>query len=192
MTGVAILLLLACVSAANLFVVRSRLPASEAVALIPGVFREAEPFLPVDDIVAVRDRIALFTAQERVLAKLGLVLAGLALGIAIAGVYSAMAGRVTERTQEIGVRMALGASRSAVGMGILRRAASVSGLGIGGGLVLYAWGSRFIEARLYGVASLDPATLVSSALLILAAAWLPARHATRSRPGNVAALLHIS
>jgi ABC-type antimicrobial peptide transport system permease subunit len=62
----------------------------------------------------------------------------------------------------------------------------VSGLGIGGGLVLYAWGSRFIEARLYGVASLDPPTLATATLLILiaalVAAWLPARRATRVDP----------
>jgi predicted permease len=166
--------------------VRSRLPASETAALMRSVIRDIEPLLPVDDIVTVRDRIARFTAQERVLAKLGLVLAGLALGIAIAGVYSAMAGRVSERTQEIGVRMALGASRAAVGMGVLRRAMIVAGLGIAAGLALYAWGARFIEAQLYGVSSLDPATLATATLLILAAAlvaaWLPARRATRVDP----------
>jgi len=166
--------------------VRSRLPAGETAALIRGVLRDIEPLLPADDIVAVRDRIAQFTAQERVLAKLGLVLAGLALGIAIAGVYAAMASRVVERTHELGIRMALGASRAALGMGVLRRAVAVSGLGIAGGLVLYAWGSRFIEARLYGVASLDPPTLAAGTLLILiaalVAAWLPARRATRVDP----------
>lgn len=165
--------------------VRSRLAASETTALIRGVIRDVEPLLPVD-ILTMHDRLAQFTAQEHVLAKLGLVLAGLALGIAIAGVYSAMAGRVSERTQEIGVRMALGASRAVVGMVVLRRAMIVSGLGIAGGLALYALGSRFIEARLYGVSSLDPATLATATLLILAAAvvaaWLPARHATRVDP----------
>jgi predicted permease len=165
--------------------VRSRLAAGETAALMRGVIRDVEPLLPVD-IVTVPDRIARFTAQERVLAKLGLVLAALALGIAIAGVYSAMAGRVSERTQDIGVRMALGASRAAVGMGVLRRAMVVAGLGIAGGLALYAWGARFIEAQLYGVSSLDPATLTTATLLILAAAvlaaWLPARHATRVDP----------
>ena len=166
--------------------VRSRLPASETVALVRGVIRGIEPLLPADDVVAVRDRIAELTAQERVLAKLGVVLAALALGIAVAGVYSAMASGVTERTHELGIRMALGASRAALGMGVLRRAITVSGLGIAGGLLLYAWGSRFIEARLYGVASLDPPTLATGTLLILAAAliaaWLPARRATRVDP----------
>lgn len=165
--------------------VRSHLAASETVVLIRGVLRDVEPLLPVE-VVTLRDRVAQFTAQESVLAKLGMVLAGLALGIAVAGVYSAMAGRVSERTQEIGVRMALGASRAVVGMVVLRRAMIVSGLGIAAGLTLYAWGSRFIEARLYGVSSLDPATLATATLLILAAAvvaaWLPARHATRVDP----------
>lgn len=165
--------------------VRSRLAASDTAALIRGVIRDVEPLLPVD-VLTIHDRIDQLTAQESVLAKLGIVLAALALAIAVAGVYAAMASRVSERTREIGVRMALGASRTAVGMVVLRRAMIVSGLGIAGGLTLYAWGGRFIETRLYGLSSLDPATLAAATLLILAAAlvaaWLPARDATRVDP----------
>ena len=168
------------------FKIRSRLPQGETAALVQRVIRNIEPALPVDGVMSLRDHVAQITAQERLLAKLGSILAALALAIAVAGIYSAVACRVAEQTRELGIRMALGATQRTVGLGVLRRVLVLAALGTAAGLALYGWGSRFIEAWLYGVSSLDAATLVGAAALILvaalAAAWLPARRATRVDP----------
>jgi predicted permease len=132
---------------------RSRLPHGETASLVQRVIREIEPALPADSIVATHERIAEVTAQERLLAKLGGVLAALALVIAAAGVYSAVGCRVTEQTRELGIRMALGATQRTVGFGVLRRVLVVAGLGTAAGLLI-----------------------LTSALI---AAWLPARRATK-------------
>lgn len=166
--------------------IRSPLPEAEVAAVMQRVIRGIEPALPVDKVISLRDRVAQMTAQERLLAKLGSILATLAMAIAVAGIYSAVACRVVERTRELGIRMALGASQRAVGLGVLRRVMALAGLGTAAGLALYGWGARFIEAWLYGVSSLDATTLVGAAALLflaaVAAAWLPARRATRVDP----------
>jgi predicted lysophospholipase L1 biosynthesis ABC-type transport system permease subunit len=168
------------------FQVRSPLPEAEATALVQRVIRGIEPALPVDSVMSLRDHVAQITAQERLLAKLGSILAALALAIAVAGIYSAVACRVAEQTRELGIRLALGASQRTVGLAVLRRVLVLATLGTAVGLALYGWGARFIEAWLYGISSLDAATLggatALSLLATLAAAWLPVRRATRVDP----------
>ncbi len=166
--------------------VRSSLSEAETAAAVQRAVRSIEPALPVDDVIPVRDRIEQVTAQERLLAKLGSILAGLALSIAVAGIYSAVACRVAERTRELGIRMALGASRRMIGVTVLGRVTLLVGLGTAAGMGLYVWASRFIEARLYGVSSADVATLGAAVVIIsvaaVVAAWLPARRAARVDP----------
>jgi len=166
--------------------VRSSLPRSEAIRTIRGIVREVEPRLAADDIKTVGTLIDDLSSEERLLARLALVLAGIALVLAASGIYGAMACSVHERTREFGIRMALGASRPAVGREVLRRAVTIAGLGLCGGFGLYFWVSRFLESRLFAISALDPIMLAgASALLLgaaLAAAWLPTRRATRVDP----------
>jgi len=93
---------------------------------------------------------------------------------------------VQERTRELGIRMALGASRAAIGRDVLRRTVMTAAIGLAGGVALYVWASRFIESQLFGLSALDPATVsIACGLLLVtavAAAWLPARRATRVDP----------
>jgi predicted permease len=166
--------------------VRSRLPSAEAAALIRRIVREVEPALPVDTVTTLGEEVRQIAAEERLLAKLGLVLAALALGMAAAGIHAAVACGVGEQKREFGIRMALGASRGAVGRGVLGRVLLATSAGMLAGLALYVWASRFIEARLYEISRLDAATLGAAMAILtsaaLLAAWLPTRRATRVDP----------
>lgn len=168
------------------FQVRSSLGSAETMSAIRRVVHELEPRLAVDAIRTTGAEVERLTAQERVVARIGSVLAILALGLAMAGIYAAIACAVQERTRELGIRMALGASRLAVGRDVLRRTVMTAAIGLAGGLAVYAWASRYIASQLFGVSALDPATVSTACGLLLvtalAAAWLPARRATRVDP----------
>jgi ABC-type antimicrobial peptide transport system permease subunit len=114
------------------------------------------------------------------------MLAVLALVLAMTGIYAAVACAVQERTRELGIRMALGASRGAVGLDVLHRVTVTVAFGLAGGIALYAWASRFITSQLFGLSALNPLVVSGAAGLLLvtalAAAALPARRATGVDP----------
>ncbi|HUX66305.1 MAG TPA: ADOP family duplicated permease [Terriglobales bacterium] len=109
-----------------------------------------------------------------------------ALMIALAGLYGLLAYAVTQRTREMGIRLALGAERRDIVRLVLGRAAWLLGLGLAGGLALALAGARLLAAYLYRVPVRDPATLAVAMLLLAAAglwaAYLPARRAARVSP----------
>jgi hypothetical protein len=158
--------------------------------LVRSVMREVAPGLPLVDPSTLGDEVDALLVEDRALSRLLFIVAGVATLLGFAGVYAVTAYSVSERTREFGVRIALGASGGAI-VGQATRAVSVAaGIGAGLGLAGYALGARLIEARLFGVATLDPLTLASAVALLgaatLVAAWLPARRASRVDP--VAAL----
>jgi ABC-type antimicrobial peptide transport system permease subunit len=110
----------------------------------------------------------------------------LALGLAAIGVYGVMSLIVSERTREVGVRLALGAQPSELLRMIIGQAAKLAGIGIGIGMVAAALLSPFLDSLLYGVKAADPITfvMVPAALLATAAlaALVPARKAMRIDP----------
>ena len=117
------------------------------------------------------------------------MLAGVALVatvLALAGIYAVVTYLVNERTREFGIRIALGASPRAISIHVLRGVAITGAAGLAAGLVLFAGASRLLEARVFGVSALDPATLVVTMTLLmltaLLAAWLPTRRAARVDP----------
>ena len=115
-------------------------------------------------------------SQERLLATLCAVLAGLALLLSCIGLYGLMAYHVARRTSEIALRMALGATRRHIAGPILNEALLLAVCGL----------ARLIRSQLYGVEPTDPLTLAFAATLLLAiaagAAWVPARRAARVDP----------
>lgn len=168
------------------FYVRSSLPAAATLAAMRNVVRQIEPALPLINAGTLRDEVERLIPEERVLAQ---VLAGVALVatvLALAGIYAVVTYLVNERTREFGIRIALGASRRAISIHVLRGVAITGAVGLAAGLVLFAGASRLLEARVFGVSALDPATLVAvMTLLILTAflaAWLPTRRAARVDP----------
>ena len=129
-------------------------------------------------------------AQERVAATVLAVAAGLALLLASLGLYGVLAHAVTRRTSEIGVRMALGATRGSVLRGVLARGLALTATGLVLGLTFAVLSGRALAALLYGVSAQDITTLLMVAVVLIAvallASWVPARRATRIDP--VAAL----
>jgi predicted permease len=110
----------------------------------------------------------------------------LALALASIGMYGVISYSVAQRTQEIGIRMALGAARGNVFAMVLRQGARLAGVGIGIGLLVALSVTRLMASFLYGVRSTDPLTFAAVSLLLLAtvllACYLPARRATRVDP----------
>jgi ABC-type antimicrobial peptide transport system permease subunit len=124
--------------------------------------------------------------RERLLAVMSLFLGGLALLLTSIGLYGLETQRVTQRTAEIGLRMALGAQRRDVLWSVLREAGKFFVVGVPIGLALTAIASRFIGSQLYEVAPLDPrihgGTVLAMLVVGFLAAYLPARRATRVEP----------
>jgi putative ABC transport system permease protein len=142
--------------------------------------------VPVGDARSLDSRLAEEMAHPRFRALLLGGFAGLALMLAMVGLYGVLSHVVAQRTQEIGIRMALGASRASILGLILRQGALMGALGLVAGLVMASWLERFMGAMLYGVRHADPAlaALVSLRLAIAAllAAWLPAHRAVNVDP----------
>jgi predicted permease len=113
-------------------------------------------------------------------------LSALAALLAIIGIYGVLAYAVQQRSNEIGIRMALGAGASDVLRSVLRRGLAMAGIGLAIGLALALAGSRVIRSLLFEVSPADPLTLASVALLVtvatLIASYLPARRATKVDP----------
>jgi hypothetical protein len=118
------------------------------------------------------------------------VLLGIAAGVALllgtVGIYGVVAYVVSRRTQEIGVRMALGAPAGVVLSGFLRQGLVLTGIGVALGLLASFGLSRVLASLLYGVSATDPVTFSATAALLvgvsLLATWLPARRASRVDP----------
>jgi putative ABC transport system permease protein len=114
------------------------------------------------------------------------VFAGLAVVLAVLGLYGVIAHAVVQRTQQIGIRAALGASSANVLRLLMAQAAGMIGLGLVPGLGMSLAVTRLLRAFLLGVGPLDPATLLAVAAVLVsvavAACYVPARRATRIDP----------
>jgi predicted permease len=158
-----------------------------AAALRQAVF-SVMPEVPIDDPVPLTEIIDRRIGEQRLFARLLGVLSGLAVLLAVIGLYGVIAWMVSERTREIGIRMALGARVHGVAKLVLGRVAILVApgiaLGLGGAVVI----ARLVESQLFGVEPLDPATYLAAAalfsLVALAACLAPTRAATRVDPAQ--------
>jgi len=148
--------------------------------------REVEPGLPVENIRTVSEQVEASLRQERLVARLTSVFAGLALGLACFGLYGVMWNAVTRRTGELGIRMALGATPLGLLAMVLRESLRLVAAGLAVGLVLALAAGRVVLGLLFGIQPSDPFTLAVAVLALLAvailAAYLPARRASRVDP----------
>jgi putative ABC transport system permease protein len=167
-------------------VVRTAGPPHAFVEPIRRAIQAVDPELPVANPQSLEDLVAASVAQRRlVLAVLGFF-ATSALLLAGIGLYGVVACTVSQRTREIGIRMAVGAPRRAVLGLFLRQGARLTGLGIVLGLLGALALTRLLASQLYGVEPTDPATFATVAGLLLAvalgASFLPARRAAAVDP----------
>jgi ABC-type antimicrobial peptide transport system permease subunit len=136
--------------------------------VIRAAVREIDPTLPVPDLRPLNDWIAESWAQARLTSILAAAFAGAALFLTVVGIYGVLSYAVTQRTQEIGIRIAIGARRTAVVALVLRAGMTWAIAGILLGL-LGAWsGSRLIVSLLFGVSATDPITRIDPVIALRA------------------------
>jgi predicted permease len=158
--------------------------------LITGAVREAvravSPGQPIFAIRSMEQVIGDSLRSRELTLVLLAALAALAVGLAAAGIYGVMAYTVTQRTRELGIRMALGASGRDVTMMVLGDAATLAGIGVGIGLVAAVGLSSLMTKLLFGVGARDPATLLVACLVLptiaIGASFVPAMRAARADP----------
>ncbi|HEX6999151.1 MAG TPA: ADOP family duplicated permease [Gammaproteobacteria bacterium] len=163
--------------------------AGDPLAIVPdlrAMVGEIDSALAIDAAMPFEQILSGLVARSRFYAVVLAVFGAVAAFIAAIGVYGVLAYVVGLRTNEIGIRMALGAERGAVLGSIMRQGAWMVALGIGAGLAGAAWLGRYLEGMLFGVGRLDPvvyaAAAVAFAAVALLAAYVPARRATRIDP----------
>jgi predicted permease len=168
------------------FVVRS---SSDPGALVPAVRQEiqaVERDLPPYALRTLQEHVDSETQGDKIMPKLLALFGAIALMLAVIGVYGVMAYSVSQRTQELGIRRALGAGGQDIVRLILRQSVMLAGISAAIGLALAFAATRGLAAFLFGVSAFDPAvfagvttTLVTAAIV---ASLLPARRATRVDP----------
>jgi predicted permease len=169
------------------FVVRAK--SGDPTALVPqlrGAVWAVNPNLPVAQVRTLAE----WEARSMASTSFTLIMLGIAAGVALflgtVGIYGVISYVVSQRTREIGVRMAMGAEAADVSRMVLRDAAVLTGLGVAVGLAASLGLTRLMASLLYGVTPSDPATFASVAvtlsLVALVASWVPAYRASRVDP----------
>ncbi|MGH7465174.1 MAG: FtsX-like permease family protein, partial [Longimicrobiales bacterium] len=167
-------------------VVRSE---GDPAALVPAVrtaIARVDARLPISNVKTMEDVMATALAQPRFTMLLLLVFSGLALALAIIGIYGVVSYVVTQRRQELGIRVALGAQPLGLVWQTLRGALVQAAAGVSAGVLSAMLLTRALQGLLYETSTTDPATYAAVCALVLAAtlgaSWIPARRAARADP----------
>ena len=167
-------------------VLRTAADPRSSVGAVKAAVHDVDASQPVYNVATMEERVRESIASQRFDAQLVSAFAALALGLGAIGVYGVLAYSVTQRTHEIGVRMALGAGAHDVLAMVIRQALLLVIFGVAIGLTGASVLTRTITAMLYGVTPTDPLTFIGVAgllsLVALAATYIPARRAMRVDP----------
>jgi putative ABC transport system permease protein len=168
------------------FVLRTDLQPLSLATSVSGVVRSIDAELPLADVRTMSEVVDATLARARTVSVLLTSFAVIALLLAGVGVYGVMAYSVSQRTQEIGVRMALGATVQSVFRLVLGQALRLVLLGVAAGLIAAGVLTRLLETLLFQTEALDPLTFAATALVLIAvatfASYVPARRGTRIMP----------
>ena len=168
------------------FVVRTPLEPTSLTPRVAAAVREVDPNLPLADVAAMEDVVNATLARPRTVSTLIMVFALIALVLAGVGVYGVMAYSVSQRTQEIGVRMALGATTQSVFRMMLGDALRLVIIGVVAGVVAAAWLSQFLTSMLFQTGRFDAITFAVTALVLgfvaTVASFVPARRGMKITP----------
>ena len=166
--------------------VRTPMQPSALFPALRGVVQSVDRDLPIIDFRTQREQINATMQMERAFAALTAGFGVLALALACVGIYGIMAYSVAQRTNEIGIRLALGAQPGQVRSMILRESTGLTALGIAAGVAAALGLTHLVKSMLFGVTPNDPATLAAGIALLLAVAiaatWFPARRAASVQP----------
>jgi predicted permease len=170
-------------------VVRTKLPAESIAPGIRAALRTLDPTLPTGDFQTLGQIVDRAVSPRRFILLLLGAFTAVALLLASLGIYGVVSYSVNQRTQEIGIRMALGASAANVRRRVLGKTLALAAIGIALGVAGSFVVSRLIATLLYGVTPTDPLTFAAMMLLLtviaLLAGYLPARRASRIDPMSV-------
>lgn len=165
------------------FGVRTAIDPHRIVGAILHAVKATDSPLPVSDSKTLTEQVDQSLIQERLVASLSSLFGLLALLLAGVGLYGLMTYAVNRRTAKIGIRIALGASRTQIARMILSETARLVLIGLGIGIPAAVAVSRLIQSELYGLKSDDPTTLLIAISIMASiagfAAYLPARRASR-------------
>jgi predicted permease len=168
------------------FAVRTTGDPLAIVADLRAIVRDIDPRFAIDSVIPTQQVLSSVTARPRFYAVLMGLFGAIAGFIAVIGLYGVLAYVVSQRTKEIGVRMALGAQRATVLKLVARQGAWIVAIGLVCGVAGAAAVTRFLEGMLYGLTTLDVATFtvvaVGFAAVAMIAVYLPARRATAINP----------
>jgi putative ABC transport system permease protein len=168
------------------YAVRTAPPPATLAATARTAVGEIDPNLAVADVRTLEDILDRAAAQMAFTMTLIVIAASVALMLGVIGIYGVMSYIVSQRTGEIGVRLALGATPGHVATMIVRQGGLVAIVGVIVGLGLAYAGSRLITSLLYGISARDPVVFAATTVLLLTVAlvacWLPARRGARLSP----------
>jgi putative ABC transport system permease protein len=158
-------------------------------SLVPAVrakIAEVDPTLPVSGILSMEDVVSTSVAQPRLIMQFVGVFAGFALLLSSIGIYGVMAYSVTQRKQELGIRVALGAAPRDILRLVVGQGMTLTVIGVAVGVLTSLLLTRLISTLLFGVRAIDPIAFAGSVLVLAVAAliacYLPARRATQVDP----------
>ena len=168
------------------FYARTRLPSEQLIAAIPPMVKRIDATLPVQELKTLPQQLRENVFLDRMISVLSSAFALLATLLATIGLYGVLAYSVSQRTREIGVRMALGADSGRVQRMVLRQVGIMVAVGATIGVVGALGLGRAARSLLFGLEGHDPVVFTSAvallALVALGAGWLPARRASRTHP----------
>jgi predicted permease len=168
------------------YIVRTGMKPEAIVPSLRAVVQDIDRDLPLLDVRTQRQQIDATISQQRVFASLTAAFGILALALACVGIYGIMAYAVSQRTNEIGIHLALGAERRQVRGMVLKEAGWLAAVGVVVGVVAALGLGQLLKSMLYGLQPSDPASLVGAAILLLGVAllagWVPAIRASRVEP----------
>ena len=168
--------------------IRTEIEPSHLVSAVINQIKQVDRLAVVSNVSTVEDLMRSRTARARFLSSLSGIFSGLALVLALVGIYGSMSYTVAQRTREIGIRIAVGADRRDLFRMILGRSLVLIAGGLGLGLVGSFFAGHAVSALLFGVSATSPSVLVLTSILMIAmglgAAYIPARHAARIDPLN--------
>ncbi|MEO6910911.1 MAG: FtsX-like permease family protein, partial [Edaphobacter sp.] len=167
-------------------VVRTKLPPEELAASVMSTLRQLNPNQAATEFRTIQQIVDHATSPRRFFVMLVILFAALGLVLASLGIYGVISYSVTQQTQEIGIRMALGATKERVQMDVLRKTLRMAFIGIAVGTVASLLASQWIASLLYGTKPTDPLIFGGMVLLLGAVAfvagYIPARRASRINP----------
>jgi len=168
------------------FELRTLTPPLDLVPAVRAAVRDIEPRLPLDGVRTEEQQIAESYREERMYATLATTLGAVGVLLAAIGLYGLLAYQVAQRTQELGVRRALGATRGRLARLVVAQSLGLAAAGAVVGVAASLAGTRVLTGILFGLSPTDPATVAGAVALLMGvtivAGYLPARRAARVDP----------